>query len=108
MYAEACVHTFTPDVIACGFSHFIGLGSVLNPANGYLHDGTDIVLTVRISIQGDGHQPRDPTQGPVYVGLKNQGATCYVNALLQTLFHLPAFRKVVAESAPGQGAAEAC
>lgn len=29
------------------------------------------------------------------VGLKNQGATCYMNSLLQTLFHLRAFRQVV-------------
>ncbi|KAL0368363.1 UNVERIFIED_CONTAM: Ubiquitin carboxyl-terminal hydrolase 12 [Sesamum calycinum] len=30
-----------------------------------------------------------------YVGLKNQGATCYMNSLLQMLFHIPYFRKVV-------------
>lgn len=29
-----------------------------------------------------------------YVGLKNQGATCYMNSLLQTLYHIPYFRKV--------------
>jgi len=32
------------------------------------------------------------------VGIKNQGATCYLNSLLQTLFHTPLFRKVVYEA----------
>jgi len=30
-----------------------------------------------------------------YVGLKNQGATCYMNSLLQALYHLAMFRKAV-------------
>lgn len=35
------------------------------------------------------------------VGLKNQGATCYLNSLLQSLYFTNAFRKVRAAAAPG-------
>ncbi|RLN95700.1 hypothetical protein BBJ28_00017199, partial [Nothophytophthora sp. Chile5] len=40
----------------------------------------------------------DSKQETGMVGLKNQGATCYLNSLLQTLFHLRAFRQVVYET----------
>ena len=30
-----------------------------------------------------------------YVGLSNQGATCYLNSLIQTLFMTPEFRNAL-------------
>ena len=32
-----------------------------------------------------------------YVGLRNQGATCYMNSLLQQLFMIPQFRRAIIE-----------
>lgn len=37
------------------------------------------------------------------VGLKNQGATCYMNSLMQYLYHLPYLRKVMRGEGGGGG-----
>jgi ubiquitin carboxyl-terminal hydrolase 7 len=62
---------------------------------GYLLNDTVIVeaeVTVRKS--GD-YWAYDSKKETGFVGLKNQGATCYMNSLLQTLYHIPYFRKVL-------------
>lgn len=45
-------------------------------------------------LQRDERYYYDSRKETGYVGLKNQGATCYMNSLLQYLYHLPYFRKV--------------
>jgi ubiquitin C-terminal hydrolase len=43
------------------------------------------------------HINQPPAARTGYVGLKNQGATCYMNSMLQALFCTPAFRRLVYE-----------
>ena len=48
--------------------------------------------TVGVSKQNKLNCPPEP-RGPTGIcGLQNQGATCYLNSLLQTLFFTPEFR----------------
>jgi hypothetical protein len=49
---------------------------------------------VNIKVQPDEKFTYDSRKETGCVGLKNQGATCYMNSLLQYLYHLPYFRKV--------------
>lgn len=48
--------------------------------------------TVRVSKQNKSNWPPEPRGLTGICGLQNQGATCYLNSLLQTLFFTPEFR----------------
>lgn len=49
-------------------------------------------VLAEVKLQEDlGYDSRKETG---FVGLKNQGATCYMNSLLQTLYNVNQFRKV--------------
>ncbi|KAG6427242.1 hypothetical protein SASPL_111484 [Salvia splendens] len=71
------------------------LSDLYDPGRGYLVNDTCIIeadVAVRKVVDYWSHDSKKETG---YVGLKNQGATCYMNSLLQTLYHIPYFRKAV-------------
>ncbi|XP_021625341.1 ubiquitin C-terminal hydrolase 12 isoform X4 [Manihot esculenta] len=88
-------HQFNARESDWGFTSFMPLGDLYDPGRGYLVNDTCIVeadVAIRRIIDYWSHDSKKETG---YVGLKNQGATCYMNSLLQTLYHIPYFRKAV-------------
>lgn len=87
-------HQFNARESDWGFTSFMPLSELYDPTRGYLVNDTCIVeaeVAVRRVVDYWSYDSKKETG---YVGLKNQGATCYMNSLLQTLYHIPYFRKV--------------
>nr|XP_043631310.1 ubiquitin C-terminal hydrolase 12-like [Erigeron canadensis] len=88
-------HQFNARESDWGFTSFMALSELYDPSKGYLVNDTCIIeadVAVRKVID---YWTYDSKKETGYVGLKNQGATCYMNSLLQTLYHIPYFRKAV-------------
>ncbi|XP_058085188.1 ubiquitin C-terminal hydrolase 12-like isoform X1 [Magnolia sinica] len=88
-------HQFNARESDWGFTSFMPLSDLYDPSRGYLVNDTCIVeaeVAVRRVVD---YWTYDSKKETGYVGLKNQGATCYMNSLLQTLYHIPYFRKAV-------------
>ncbi|KAF8694589.1 hypothetical protein HU200_038118 [Digitaria exilis] len=88
-------HQFNARESDWGFTSFMPLSELYDPSRGYLVNDTVVVeaqVAVRRMVDYWTYDSRKDTG---YVGLKNQGATCYMNSLLQTLYHIPYFRKAV-------------
>ncbi|KAL0401465.1 UNVERIFIED_CONTAM: Ubiquitin carboxyl-terminal hydrolase 12 [Sesamum latifolium] len=88
-------HQFNSRESDWGFTSFMPLSELYDPGRGYLVNDTCVVeadVAVRRVVDYWSHDSKKETG---YVGLKNQGATCYMNSLLQTLYHIPYFRKAV-------------
>lgn len=88
-------HQFNSRESDWGFTSFMPLSELYDPTRGYLVNDTCIIeaeVAVRKVVD---YWTYDSKKETGYVGLKNQGATCYMNSLLQTLYHIPYFRQAV-------------
>ncbi|KAL9238674.1 hypothetical protein vseg_013065 [Gypsophila vaccaria] len=88
-------HQFNARESDWGFTSFMPLSELFDPSRGFLVNDSVIIeaeVAVRKIVDYWAYDSKKETG---FVGLKNQGATCYMNSLLQTLFHIPYFRKAV-------------
>ncbi|KAK3501559.1 hypothetical protein B0T13DRAFT_446675 [Neurospora crassa] len=99
-------HRFTKEESDWGFTRFLELRRLFSqPYDGSSrplgeNESVNISAYVRIVEDETGvlwhnFNNYDSKQETGYVGLKNQGATCYLNSLLQSLYFTNAFRKII-------------
>ena len=94
------MHTFRGNASDWGFLEFASFGN-LQPGQ-YADDEMNVVIVVKIHLEDNlpdllltNTNTWDSRKQTGFVGFKNQGATCYMNSLLQTLYTLSAFRQAV-------------
>lgn len=100
-------HRFTKEESDWGFTKFLEsrrMYGIWDNANRPMieNDAANITVYVRIVEDETGvlwhnFNNYDSKKETGFVGLKNQGATCYLNSLLQSLYFTNAFRKAVYE-----------
>ena len=99
-------HRFTKEEGDWGFTRFIDLRKLWGPWDATtrrpLVEGEAANMTAYVRVVKDetgvlwhNFQNYDSKKETGYVGLKNQGATCYLNSLIQSLYFTNAFRKVL-------------
>eukprot|EP01134_Creolimax_fragrantissima_P003884 CFRG3884T1 len=93
-------HVFQSKESDWGFSQFASVDEAQNPNNGFIVDGmytfeARVILAKGMSSVWSGISGYNSKKATGCVGLKNQGATCYMNSMLQALFFTNKLRKAV-------------
>lgn len=91
-YAKRIRHNFNAKANDWGFQNFIDFESLLKPE--YTKDGA-IELEAKVVADVPNGICWNSRLFAGYVGIENQGATCYMNSLLQTLFFTNELRRAV-------------
>ncbi|KAL9704373.1 hypothetical protein quinque_007891 [Culex quinquefasciatus] len=91
---RSCAKSVTCSVASITIGAFPTGTTSTNPENGYIQNDA-ITLEVHVTAEPLRGIFWDSKKHTGYVGLKNQGATCYMNSLLQTLYFTNQLRKAV-------------
>lgn len=96
VFKKPARHRFTAEANDWGFTTFISLQDLVNEEKGFCVNDTVIFkVDVNVTMQLEDESLYDSRKETGFVGLKNQGATCYMNSLLQTLYNINQFRRAV-------------
>eukprot|EP00118_Oscarella_pearsei_P005571 m.25698 g.25698 ORF g.25698 m.25698 type:complete len:1114 (+) comp28916_c0_seq2:103-3444(+) len=87
-------HSFCTKENDWGFPSFLTWEDLLNLSEGYLCNGA-LDVSARVTADAPHGVNWDSKRLTGHVGLKNQGATCYMSSLLQTLFFTTKLQKAV-------------
>lgn len=105
LHLNMAQHRFNPDESDWGFTKFFDLRKLVARApnkNMSLLENNRLNITAYVRVIKDptgvlwhNFMKYDSKKETGFVGLKNQGATCYLNSLLQSLYFTKAFRQAV-------------
>ncbi|XP_051113564.1 ubiquitin C-terminal hydrolase 12-like isoform X2 [Andrographis paniculata] len=94
-FPREAYHHFNAEESDQGFPCFMPLQVFHSQCFGYVVDDACTIEAEVVSYGVTECWQNDFKKEVEFVGLKNQGATCYLNSLLQTLYYISSFRKVV-------------
>ena len=100
--SNEAMYNFTKELHDWGFKQLIKISDIKSSSAGYVKDEA-VTIRCQMKVFRDDEASQamhkadiwDSWKETGFVGLKNQGATCYLNSLIQSMFHLPCWRKAV-------------